>query len=240
MIIAMIRGLAIETSGKIGSIATVRDGNVLREEQFQHGLQHAAQIVPIMDRLCREEAWKPSEIEHLYVSAGPGSFTGLRVGITLAKTMALATGVKVLAVPTARVLAENSPPGARQVIVVLDAKRDQIFTARFERDDAGGWIEREPAHLDSLIGVLERAPRPVHLIGEGIPYHRQFIPADESIIVTTDDCWRARAASVARLGWSMAERQQWSDPLTLSPIYIRLPEAEEKRLIAEGKFSPPR
>jgi tRNA threonylcarbamoyladenosine biosynthesis protein TsaB len=131
----MPRALAIETSARVGSIAAVTAGGaVVAEEQFQHGLQHAAQIVPILDRVCRAQGWSPQEIEHLYVSAGPGSFTGLRIGVTLGKTMALATGVKLVAVPTVRVLAENAPADARHVVIVLDAKRDQIFTARFERD----------------------------------------------------------------------------------------------------------
>src|SRR5206468_539320 len=80
------------------------------EEQFPHGLKHAAEIVPMLDRLCRGHGWSPRDVEQLYVSTGPGSFTGLRIGVTLAKTMALATGVKLVAVPTVRVLAENAPP----------------------------------------------------------------------------------------------------------------------------------
>ena len=145
----MPRAVAIETSGRIGSVAVVRDGAVVTEEQFPHGLQNAAHVVPIIDRLTRAQGWSPRDVEQLYVSIGPGSFTGLRIGVTLAKTMALATSVKLVAVPTVRVLAENAPPEARHVLVVLDAKRNQIFTARLERG-GGEWIEREPAHLDSL------------------------------------------------------------------------------------------
>src|SRR5262245_22961072 len=118
----MLRALAIETSGRIGSIATVLDQHVLAEEQFPHGLQHAAQIILIIDRLCRAAHWSPCEVEQLYVSVGPGSFTGLRIGITLAKTMALATGVRLVAVPSVRVLAENAQPEAQHLIIVLDAK----------------------------------------------------------------------------------------------------------------------
>src|SRR5689334_17417203 len=122
----MARALAIDTSSRVGSIAAARDGVVLAEEQFEHGLAHAAQIVPILDRLCRAQGWSPArDIDQLYVSAGPGSFTGLRIGITLAKTMALASGVKLVAVPSLRVLVENAPADANHVIVVLDAKRDQ-------------------------------------------------------------------------------------------------------------------
>src|SRR6185436_2313895 len=132
-----------------------QDEKLLAEREFEHGLQHAAQIIPIIDSLCRGQDWSPRDIEQISVSAGPGSFTGLRIGVTLAKTMALATGVKLVAVPTARVLVENAPADAQHVVIVLDAKRDQIFTARFERvGDA--WVERETAHLDSLTEMLVR------------------------------------------------------------------------------------
>lgn len=225
----MSRAVAIETSGRIGSIAVVRDGQVMAEEQFQHGLQHAAQIVPIIDRLIRTQGWTPREIEQLYVSQGPGSFTGLRIGITLAKTMALATGVKVVAVPSLRVLVENAPTEAKHVIIVLDAKRDQIFTGRFERN-GDDWIERQSARLSSLPEMLATAPRPVDLLGEGIPYHRKSIPDDPGVRVTSEAIWRARASAVAKLGVKMAQRGEFVDPFKLTPIYIRRPEAEEKLL----------
>lgn len=224
----MPRAIAIETSGRIGSIAVVGHGTVLIEEEVPHGLQHAAQIIPIIDRLIRDQRWAPTDIEELYVSAGPGSFTGLRIGITLAKTMALATGVKIVAVPTVQVLAENAPADAQHLVLVLDAKRDQIFTARFERS-ADDWIEREPAHVDSLIAMLERSPRPVHLLGEGIPYHHKFIPANDSSVILTDETlWRPRANVVAKIGFAMARSGTFADPVRLTPIYIRRPEAEEK------------
>lgn len=244
-IVSMTRAIAIDTSGQIGSIALVEDARLLAGEDFPHGLQHAAQILPIIDRLTRAQGWTPRDVNELYISIGPGSFTGLRISATLAKTMALATGVKIVAVPTVAVLAENAPPDARHLVIVLDAKRDQIFTARFERSDpanAGGgapggevallassWIAREPAHLDSLEVMLQRAPRPVHLLGEGIPYHRKFIPShDDSIILTPPELWRARADAVAKIGSELAQAGRFADPLTLQPLYIRRPEAEEK------------
>lgn len=220
----MPRAISIETSGRIGSIAVVDDGNVLTEEQFPHGLQHAAQIIPIIGRLTDSVAWKPKDVDELYISAGPGSFTGLRIAVTLGKTLAMATGVKLVAVPTVQALALNAPSEARHLIIVLDAKRDQIFTARF----AGG-AEVEPAHLDTLAGMLSRAPRPVHLLGEGIPYHQKFISTNDSnVIICPPESWRARAAAVAQIGSELARAGQFANPLTLTPIYIRKPEAEEK------------
>jgi tRNA threonylcarbamoyladenosine biosynthesis protein TsaB len=239
----MLRALALETSGRVGSIALVEDGQVVVEETFPHGLQHAATVLPMIDRLTKSRGWQPNQLDHVYVSVGPGSFTGLRIGVTLAKTLALSVGCKVVAVPTSRVLLLNLPAEAREAIIVLDAKRGQIFTARYTRtpdvdpsDLKMAWTGNEPEHLDTLNAMLNRAGRPVHLIGEGIPYHRAAIPDVPQVIVTDEDAWRARADAVARIGADMAHSGMFADPYKITPIYVRLPEAEEKRLIAEGKL----
>jgi tRNA threonylcarbamoyladenosine biosynthesis protein TsaB len=241
----MARALAIETSGRTGSIALAHAGQILEEQTFPHGLQHAAEILPAIDRLTTARGWKPKDLEELYVSAGPGSFTGLRIGVTLAKTLAFATSVKLVAVPTVNVLAQNAPPDARNLIIVLDAKRDQIFTARFARPtEHAEWQEQEPAHLDTLTNMLARAPRPVHLLGEGIPHHTRFIPEnDPQIIITPEDTWRARASAVAQLGHHLTRTNHHTNPDHLTPIYIRKPEAEEKwealRTTAPNKTTTP-
>jgi tRNA threonylcarbamoyladenosine biosynthesis protein TsaB len=233
----MKRALALETSGRVGSVALAEDGRLLAEEQFPHGLRHAAKILTVIDSLCRARAWQPADLNELYVSIGPGSFTGLRIGITVARTMALATKLKIVAVPTVAVLVRNAPADARHVIIVLDAKRGQIFTARFERTESG-WTEREPAHLDTLAAMLTRSPRPVHLVGEGLPHHDKQI-ADQSVLLTPPPSWRARAGAVADLGWEMSRQGKFTDPLLLLPLYVRLPEAEEKFNAVNPRSAPP-
>jgi hypothetical protein len=90
-------------------------------------------------------------------------------------------------------------------------------------------VAAEPAHLDDLAAVLARTPRPVHLIGEGIPFHRKFIPADDAgVIVASPELWQARASAVVEVGSALARQGLFTDPDRLSPIYIRRPEAEEK------------
>jgi tRNA threonylcarbamoyladenosine biosynthesis protein TsaB len=230
----MPRALAIETSGRIGSIALIERAQVIEEAEFPHGLKHAAEILPMIDRLSRARGWSPKDLEQIYVSAGPGSFTGLRIGITLAKTLAFATGVKLVAVPSVRVLAENAPPDARHLIIVLDAKRDQVFTARFERI-GHEWLQREEAHLDILSSMVARSPRPVYLLGEGIPFHEAFVAKEQGVYMTPPESWRARAGAVAKLGMAMAESGEFVDPFALVPVYIRKPEAEEKLEAASQK-----
>jgi len=233
----MIRALAIETSSRIGSVALAEDGNTIAQNTFPHGLQHAARMIPAIDELCKKLGWTPRDIQEIYVSAGPGSFTGLRIGITLAKTLAHASGAKLVAVPTVNVLIENAPEDANDVIIVLDAKRNQIFTAAFHRTESA-WQMREPAHLDTLQQMIARAPRPVHLLGEGIPFHQQFIPATEEIKIIPENHWRPRAEPVAHLGHQLARRGEFTDHLQLTPIYIRLPEAEEKRRSSLADAAP--
>jgi len=224
----MARVLALETSGRVGSVALAQDRVVVAEEQYPHGLKHAAGIVPIIDRLCRARGWMPRDIEVVYVSVGPGSFTGLRVGVTVAKALALATGAKVVAVPTADVLARNAPEGWQNVVIVLDAKRDQVYTAVYA-NEGGAPVVREAARLDDLRAVLQRVPRPVHLIGEGIPYHQRSIPdGDPGVVTTAPELWQGRATAVVEVGDLLARQGQFTDPDRLTPIYIRRPEAEEK------------
>ena len=223
----MARALALETSGRQGSVALAEDGVAIAVEQFDYGLQNAARMLPLIDGLCRKHHWAPADLRELYISIGPGSFTGLRIGVTLAKTLAYATGAKVIPVQTVDVLAENAPTEARELIIVLDAKRGQIFTSRLVRENSQ-WKQIEPPHLDRLADMLVRAGRPVHLLGEGIPFHRDAIPDDAKVIVTETNTGTGDAQIVARLGHQLALRGQHIDPLSLVPLYIRRPEAEEK------------
>jgi tRNA threonylcarbamoyladenosine biosynthesis protein TsaB len=210
----MTRGLAIETAGRDGSVAVAVDGRVVAEASFPNGLRHAAGLLPLVARMMAEQGWRPGDLDHLYLSAGPGSFTGLRIGFTLAKALAVATDVRLVAVPTLSVVVQNAPAEAAHAVVLLDAKRGQVFTAAFDRDAAGDWVEREPPHVEELAAVLRRAPRPVHLLGEGIPY-----PAE---------LWRPRAGVVVELGWAMATAGRFTEPDQLLPAYIRIAEAQEK------------
>lgn len=230
---AGVRGLALETSGRVGSVALAVDGQAIASDTFDYGLSNAARLLPIIDGLCRAHGWKPGDIREIYVSIGPGSFTGLRIGVTLAKTLAFTTGAAIAAVPTMLVLASNAPAEVRDLIVPLDAKRGMIYTARFGREAGGEWREVEPAHLDTLAAMLSRARAqtsgPIYLSGDGIDFHRAELPAgDAQIIELPRELWTARAAVVAKLGRQMLAGGQSTAAERLVPLYIRPPEAEEK------------
>ena len=229
--------LAIETSSRVGSVA-ISDGScIIGERSFCHGLQNAAKILPLIDELCRELHIGPADLTDIAVSVGPGSFTGLRIGVTLAKTLAFSTGARLIAVPSLPVIAHNAPSGGHCLMPILDAKRDQVFSA-ISRRTGGGLEELAPPQLVHLPDLLVKSPRPVMVIGEGVTYHRQHLAGaaqmgnlgsdSENILIAPEDTWYPRAATVARLAIELRSRGELADPFTLAPLYIRKPEAQER------------
>ena len=100
--------LAIETSGRTGSVAIALGEQMLSEAHFSGPMRHSAEIFPAVHKLLERFSRKPKEIEHIYISVGPGSFTGLRIAVALAKTMHLANAAKIIAVDTLDVIAANA------------------------------------------------------------------------------------------------------------------------------------
>ena len=252
------RILAVETSSRRGSVALGLGSALLAQEVFSADQRHAGELLPTIDRLCRRQGWAPADIEQVYVSAGPGSFTGLRIAITAAKTLAFAGGVKIVAVPSLEAavvsaLAAEKKLGLtiERVAVVLDAKRQQIYTAAFERIGKSkdedipllpegasreGTFKEEfipgfrtiyPAAVVAPAEMLARVARPLYLLGEGIRYHAEALTADD-VISLPEEYWLPEAASVLACGWRRAQAGQFTPADTLVPFYLRRPEAEEK------------
>lgn len=220
--------LAIETSGRVGAVALARGANLEHAHEFRADHNHAVELLPTISRLCHEAGWSPSDLEHLYLSIGPGSFTGLRIAVTLARTLALAVQVKIVVVSTLRVLAQNAllasqPP--RHLAVILDAKRGQVYAAPFQHDQSAYRQTSESRVVDPA-EFLAALPEPRFLLGQGIPFHA------EALRSVPHEClpkslWLPRVETVCRLGFERAQQGQFQDPSTLTPLYLRRPEAEE-------------
>jgi tRNA threonylcarbamoyladenosine biosynthesis protein TsaB len=229
------RIIAIETSSRHGSIASAQGSQLLQTLVLPAGNRHATELMPAMKTLTESAGWKPGEIDHLYLSLGPGSFTGLRIAIAIARAMHQAIGCKLVGVPSLDVIAENAPSGFSFVVPLLDAKRAQVFAARYERRGETGQLVRiaEAALVDPAAFVAETVAlagdRGVAILGEGVEYHRGALATVSGGTLTQLESalWAPRAEVVHRLGYAMAGRGEFVDPQTLLPTYIRLPEAEE-------------
>ena len=132
--------LAVETSGRMGSVAIAITDQLLAETAFSAPMRHSAEIFPAVCGLLDRFNRKPQEIEHVYISAGPGSFTGLRIAVTMAKIMNLANAVKIVAVDTLDVIAANAADcitgeknsEINKIAAIIDAKRGQFFIAAYQ------------------------------------------------------------------------------------------------------------
>ncbi len=220
--------IAIETSGTHGSVAVAEGGELRAEAPLSNTTRHATDLLPTMDCLCRTCGWRPGALQHCYLSIGPGSFTGLRVAVTVGRHLALAAGARLVAVPTLAVIAEEARPAVPRdahLAVMLDARRGHVFGAVF-RNDVSGMTALRPVEMIEPGTLLKSAPRPCWVTGEGAVAHQDAI--DQSRLPLIDEpLRRPRARSVHRLGWRLAQDGCFVDPSTLIPHYVRKPEPVE-------------
>ncbi len=233
-----VRSVAIETSGRKGSAALGLGPQLVAEVEFPTDVEHARELVPAIDAMCRRQGWLPESLDHCYLSIGPGSFTGLRVAVTFARHLELAVGVRLCAVPTLDVIACNcatldQPP--TNLAVVLDAKRRQVFAAVFTLGD-GEYHRVDGPRLIEPGQLMERCPTPLTVCGEGVKYHREAIERTNAEVVD-QSLWWPRAANVYLLGWKLAKEGKFTPAKELTPLYVRRPEVEEVWEKRHGKKS---
>ncbi|MFA5238078.1 MAG: tRNA (adenosine(37)-N6)-threonylcarbamoyltransferase complex dimerization subunit type 1 TsaB [Phycisphaerae bacterium] len=230
--------LAVETSGRTGSVAISLGEQMLSEARFTGPMRHSTEIFPAIGELLERFNRKPKEIEHIYISIGPGSFTGLRIAAALAKTMHLANAAKIIAVDTLDVIAANADDyirdekvkGLTRIATILDAKRGQFFIATYQNRQ-GRWEKSTPDCLMTAQQFLEDFTgnsQPVWLLGEGLVYYKDKFKTDVTRFLN-ERYWNPRAEKVYTLGWQKALAGQFADPLTLQPLYLRRPDIKEKQ-----------
>ena len=208
--------LAIETSSRRGAVALGVGDSLLETLDLGEQRRHAVALMPGIDRLCRQHGVAPGNIAEIYVSVGPGSFTGLRVGVTTAKVLSRVTGAKLVAVPTLQVVAHNVLPDRATVAVMLNAKGGRCFTAVYKPDRAVlGPCLMTPAELCDVY----RGP----VLGDQLPPHDW--PADIELLDPA--LATPRGEAVWEIGRRMAQQGRFTPKLELTPLYVRLPEAEE-------------
>jgi tRNA threonylcarbamoyladenosine biosynthesis protein TsaB len=221
--------LAVETSGRWGSVALCRGDEVLGERPFSSPMRHSVELFPSVTALLDGAGCTPADIEEVYISAGPGSFTGIRLAVAMAKTMALANGTKVVAVNSLEVAAQNATDFSRETgtackctAVILDAKRGQFF-AGFFCPAADGWQSFGPPQLmraEAFLAIAKEQGCPVHLLGEGLVYYAAKFEA-QHISILPEKYWQPKASAVFALGRRQARRNNFSDPVSLVPVYVR-------------------
>ena len=242
-----MKTLAIETTDQSGSIALLEGGRLVSENRLSPQQRSAQSLAPAMRDALASAGWRPAEIRMVAVAIGPGSFTGLRVGVTTAKTFAYAVGCDLIGVPTlevvaAQVAAERQASatmptafGPQHLVAVLDAGRQQVFSARFRLLSSGDLQCVEPTALvDDAVWLagLEGGAREGEIIsGPGLKKFIDRLPANATLAPA--ESWAPRALTVGRLALMRHGAGQRDDPWKLVPLYHRPSAAEEK--LGRGK-----
>ena len=224
--------LGIETSGYQGSVALARDGECLIESQLnQAGRRHAQSLVLEIGEALKTNGLRPQDVELVAVSRGPGSFTGLRVGMTCAKTFAYATRCRFIAVDTFAAIAENLPQDMTRVQIIEDAQRDDLFVAEFQRAPTKEWIQRAPIQTISVGEFLSAQTPDCSITGPGIKKLKS-LDCPAKLFSELEYC-QPRASIIAKLGWRLAQTNDASETThdfwKAVPFYVRASAAEEKR-----------
>lgn len=222
--------LAIETSTMLGGASIMdADRGLVAEVRLNVKATHSERLMGGVDLVLRQAGLQISDIDAFAVSIGPGSFTGLRIGLSTVKGFAYATGRPIVGVPTLEAFAWHFPCSAFPVCVMLDARRHEVYGAVF-RWEAGGFkrvideTSIRPADLFARLGNT------VILAGEGAILYRDLAMEilGERAVFAAPQHSVPSPSHVAHLGLMKALRGEFADPVRLVPFYIRKSEAEVK------------
>jgi len=209
--------IALENAGREGAIALGIDHQLVESRDLPRKKRHNVELMPTLAAMFDDHGLQPAELNELYLSLGPGSFTGLRIAIATAKMLSLTvTGLRLVGVPTMEVLAHQHAEAAEHIAVCMNIKRGTMYTGVFR----GGRCIVEPG-LRTPEELLAASPRPLAVVSEVDP---GIVPGD-GVTVLPPEAAKPDAAATWRVGRAMAEAGKFTSADALLPLYIREPEA---------------
>lgn len=218
------RILIIETSGSVGQIALARSTDIMSVRRLEEARRHARDLVPHVRDMLQEQGWQARDVDSVFVSRGPGSYTGLRVGIISAMTFAYATGCRVLGIDTFAAIALQAAPEADTVDVIADAQQERVYVQRYRCSTGGPPSPQSPLRIASLADWLAERPPEGFATGPGVRAYRTAITDH----VVAEHLWDPQPESVLRLGLERIKAGEHDDLYKLEPLYLRPSGAEEK------------
>ncbi|MFO0935160.1 MAG: tRNA (adenosine(37)-N6)-threonylcarbamoyltransferase complex dimerization subunit type 1 TsaB [Gemmataceae bacterium] len=216
--------ILFETSGRSGRVGVAIDGRVVGEVVLDESRRHARDLAACTGALLSQAGLTPSSVRGVMVSVGPGSFTGLRVGVTSAKLFAYASGCELIAVPTFHAIANRVSSQFRRVDVIADALQGHVYSQRFAVEGAQVTAENE-LRIESLDQWLTSLPADVAVTGPGIAVYDSRIPSDT--IKLEAGLRLPTIESLLHAGRRLTPISK-NEIAALEPIYLRGSSAEEK------------
>ena len=230
--------LAFETSAIAGSVALLQDRKLWGESYQNTGLTHSQTLLAMAEDMLGSCGLPPQQVQAVAVAAGPGSFTGVRIGVAAAKGFAWGLEIPCCGVSTLEAMAENLGIYDGFVLPVMDARRNQVYNALFSAK-AGALTrirEDRAISLEELAEDLRQLDQPIFLVGDGsVLTYQTLKDRIPNLVLPPEHRMHQRAAGVALVAHAMLEAGQICDADTLEPNYLRLSQAERERAEKEQK-----
>ena len=233
---------AIDSSGPVAGIAITDDDITIAEYCIQNDLKHSTTLLPMLEEVMNRTGCAPADMDAYAVSAGPGSFTGLRIGISAVKGLGIAVDRPVVAVPTLEMLAFNMYGCPDAVCPVMDARRDQVYSGIYEFETCEDRYRmriirgQKPVAVTELLEEIDSLERRVIFVGDGIPvFEERMTSLKNGYSVAPAHMNRQRAASLGVLagvylrGEGEALEGCVTDAAGLTPVYLRPSQAERHK-----------
>ncbi len=229
----------MDSSGKVACAALLEDDVLKAEYTVNNTLTHSQTLMPMVDEILMRVSWEVSDLELIAVAAGPGSFTGLRIGAGTAKGLAHALDIPVVAVPTLEGLDFNAFGCTDIVAPMMDARRSQVYTGLYSFTLEGELeIIREGSAcaIEEIAGAINTTGKRAVLLGDGADAYRDKLGE----LLTVPALWlpahqsRQRASSVGVLGFKKYKAGEYVSAEEFTPEYMRLSQAERERLRRAG------
>lgn len=229
--------LGIDSSGLVASVCLMDGDSLVSEYSVNHKKTHSQTLLPMLDEIVRMCEADLTKIDAIAIAAGPGSFTGLRIGSATVKGLAYALNKPVVSVPTTAGLAANLFNTEGLICPIMDARRSQVYTGtyRFENGKLVTLKEQRAMSIEDLIAELNESDEIITFLGDGVAVYKDVI--DEKLAAkhfyAPAHLSRQRAGAVAFLGMQLYEEGRYEDGKDHTPVYLRLSQAERERMEQE-------
>ena len=223
----------LDTSGPVAGVALMEDGVVRYEAMAVNAFTHSQSILPMTEEAYRRTGLTLAQTDYFAVTVGPGSFTGVRIGVSTAKGLAHAADKPCIAVDALEAMARGAQPFSGVICPIQDARAGQVYGAAFQGGTLNRLLPDEPIKLEEYLEKVSSLGQRMLFLGDGMPIHRgrieeilglraEFAPPHLAFL---------RPASAAVLAWERRERAV--SYLELSPLYLRPPQAERQKNLKE-------
>lgn len=225
--------LGIDSSGMAASVAVLADDVLAAEFTVNNKKTHSQTLLPMLDQAVKMSGIALEELDGIAVASGPGSFTGLRIGASTAKGLGLALDKPLVAVPTLAGLAYQLAEAEGLICPVMDARRDQVYTAvyRMEEGRLTKVLEQQAIDIWELLGYLNQYSDQIHFLGDGVPVYQDAIRRGLKGSYDFAPAHRLRqsAAAIAALGAVYFQEGRREKASEFRPVYLRPSQAERER-----------